>query len=142
MKKITYKNRYDDEFTFTKDEEGNILWEGKFNYHRTGYPNNYNDAYKAYCDECNKNSINPISLEEFKEKVHEWDDDKSSYTEFSKKWGNLVYSEIDKINMVDPSGGPYISSGCDMGIFVSEEFKGMIVKEFKGIPTGYKIICK
>lgn len=141
MKKVTYKNRFNDEFTFIKDNDGNIMWSGNFGYLRTGMPNNYDDAYKAYSKDCVEKNISPISMKEFKEKVHEWDDNNNSYTEFSKKWSGLVYSEIDKINMVDPSGGPYISSGDDMGMF-SEEFKGMIVKEFKDVDGGYKIICK
>ena len=138
---MNIKNRYADLFTFTKDSEGNIIWSGDFSYHRAGMPNNYDDAYSAYHKDCVENSISPISMEEFKEKVHEWDKAASAYTEFSKRWGGLVYTETDKINMVDPSGGPYISSGDDMGMF-SEEFKGMIVKEFKSINEGYKIICE
>jgi hypothetical protein len=41
--------------------------------------------------------------------------------------------------MIDPSGGPYIHSGHDMGMF-DESFKGMIVEHFKSIPKGYLII--
>jgi len=37
--KNTYKNRYGDEFTFTLQDDGNVLWEGKFEYCRIGYPN-------------------------------------------------------------------------------------------------------
>jgi hypothetical protein len=87
------KNRYNDEFTFTKDREGNIIWSGDFEYHRTGMPNNYNNAYAAYNKDCVENSISPISMEEFKEKVHEWDDATHEYTEFSKRWGGLVYTD-------------------------------------------------
>ncbi len=43
--------------------------------------------------------------------------------------------------MVDPSGGPYMHSGYDMGMF-DESFKGMIVKEFKSVPEGYLIIIE
>jgi hypothetical protein len=43
--------------------------------------------------------------------------------------------------MVDPSGGPYIGSGDNMGSY-GEEFKGMIVERFERIDTGYKIIVK
>jgi hypothetical protein len=38
--------------------------------------------------------------------------------------------------MVDPSGGPYITSGMSLGNF---GFKGYVVKDFKKINTGYKI---
>jgi hypothetical protein len=46
--KNTYKNRYGDEFTFTRDENHDILWEGNFKYSRIGMPNDYTRAYEAY----------------------------------------------------------------------------------------------
>ena len=39
MKSQLYKNRYGDEFTFTPTEDGNILWEGNFEYNRLGFSN-------------------------------------------------------------------------------------------------------
>ncbi len=33
---VKYTNRHGDEFTFTKQENGNILWEGPFTYMRMG----------------------------------------------------------------------------------------------------------
>jgi len=33
---VTYTNRYGDVFTFTKQEDGNVLWEGPFEYIRVG----------------------------------------------------------------------------------------------------------
>ena len=32
--KETYKNRYGDEFTFTLQDDGTVLWEGEFKYCR------------------------------------------------------------------------------------------------------------
>ena len=43
--------------------------------------------------------------------------------------------------MVDPSGGPYMHSGYDMGMF-DESFKGMIVEEFKPVNGNYLLIIK
>jgi hypothetical protein len=34
---VEYENRYGDVFTFTKQEDGNILWEGNFKHHRIGF---------------------------------------------------------------------------------------------------------
>ena len=31
-----YYNRYGDEYTFTKQEDGTVLWEGPFDYYRHG----------------------------------------------------------------------------------------------------------
>jgi len=130
----TYKNRYGDQFTFTLDSDKNILWEGNFNYCRIGYPNDYTKAYNAYVADGGK-----LSFSEFKDTVHEYDEDKREYPHV--KYLNLVTSNKDNINMVDPSGGPHICSGDSMGSY-GEEFKGMIVERFESIDTGYKIIVK
>jgi len=131
---VTYKNRYGDVFTFTKDEDGNILWEGNFEFCRYGMPNDYSKAYGEYLRDGGD-----MEIEEFQNTVHEYDEDKREYPHV--KYLNLVTSNKDVIDMVDPSGGPYIASGNNMGRY-GEEFDGMIVSEFKKIPTGYKIIVK
>ena len=41
---IEYKNRYGDVFTFTKQKDGSVLWEGNFEFARCGYPNVYKMA--------------------------------------------------------------------------------------------------
>ena len=33
---VKYRNRYGDEHTFTKKKDGNVLWEGDFEYMRAG----------------------------------------------------------------------------------------------------------
>lgn len=33
---MKYRNRYGDEYTFTKQKDGNVLWEGDFEYIRAG----------------------------------------------------------------------------------------------------------
>ena len=43
--------------------------------------------------------------------------------------------------MIDPSGGPYMHSGHDMGMF-DDSFKGMIIQEFKPVNGNYLIIIK
>lgn len=143
---IKIVNRYNDTFTFTKDDEGNILWEGNFEYCRIGYPNDYSQAYAEYLKtEGNPPHDHTLSLEQFKVEVH-----RQLYDELAnwigpcpiaEKYSPLVGSVRDKIDMVDPSGGPYIKSGMDMEN-LSKEFKGIIVEEFQRIPTGYKIKCK
>ena len=39
-RKETHTNRYGNEFTFTEDPDGNILWEGNFEYIRTSLNEN------------------------------------------------------------------------------------------------------
>jgi hypothetical protein len=43
--------------------------------------------------------------------------------------------------MIDPSGGPYMDAGYDMGMF-DESFKGMIIEEFKPVDGNYLIVIK
>jgi len=135
---MEHKNRYNDKFTFTKDSEGNILWEGKFKWCRFAWPNDYTEAYNKYVtDDCDSSAV--MTPGEFKKAVHETDE--HGYTDFAMKYMQYVKSDKSKICMVDPSGGPYISTDMDMK-YISDEFDGMIVDGFETIPTGYKIIIK
>ena len=141
---MEYKNRYGDVNTFTELENGNIQWSGNFEYSRFGFPNVYGDAYREYLNENEGNEV--LSLEEFKEEVHrsiyELDDKGlERYVgpcEIADKYRKFVFSNQNMINMVDPSGGPYITEGTDMKMF---GLKG-IVKEFKSNEDGYEILVQ
>ena len=128
----TYKNRYGDVFTFTKDDNQDILWEGNFEYCRFGMPNDYTKAYNAYVNDGGKFSFN-----EFKDSVHEWNDETNDYS--FPEYVRMVESLPNEIDMVDPSGGPYITRGMSLASF---GFKDHIVKDFQKIDTGYKIIIE
>ena len=139
MSKVQYTNRYRDVFTFSKTDDGNILWEGEFKHCRFGWPNVYTEAYEAYLADTDTDE--QMTMGEFKIAVHEYDNETFEYTPLSKKYQKLVYSDTNKIDMIDPSGGPYLHSGYDMGMF-DESFRGMIVDYFKSSPEGYLIITK
>jgi hypothetical protein len=132
--KETYTNRYGDEFTFTLLENGNIQWEGKFEYCRFGWPNDYTQALFAYIRDTNTS----CSLEEFKKLVHESIyDEEGKYVgpgEIAEKYRHLVTSKTGIIDMVDPSGGPYLTEGM--------KIMGKVIKEFKPNEKGYLIITK
>lgn len=130
----TYKNRYGDVFTFTKDDNQDVLWEGNFEYCRIGMPNDYTRAYEAYCNDV----ADPMPLKEFKEAVHEYDVDIKEYR-LGYTYLNMVDSLAHEIDMVDPSGGPYITRGMSLTSF---GFKDYVVKDFQKINTGYKIIIE
>ena len=132
--KNTYKNRYGDEYTFTRDENHDILWEGEFKYCRFGMPNDYTRAYEAYSGDI----IDPMSLEEFKKAVHVYDAVRKEYS-LGMKYVEMVDSLKNEIEMIDPSGGPYISRGMPLDSF---GFKKYVVKDFKRIDTGYKIVTE
>lgn len=129
----TYKNRYGDIFKFTKDENNDILWEGNFEYCRYGMPNDYTAAYNAYV-----NDGGTFSFNEFKDLVHSYDTNKREY-ELAFKYVSLIALVKNKIDMVDPSGGPYIAVGMPLNSF---GFKDYVVKDFERIDTGYKIITE
>jgi hypothetical protein len=143
MKKIKYTNRYNDTFTFSKTDDGNILFEGEFKWVRGGWPNVYDTAYNEYCADVDTDER--MTMGEFKEEVHKaiYDSEGNyvSMSPISVKYAKLVYSDKNKLDMIDPSGGPYLHSGYDMGMF-DESFKGMIIEEFKPIDGNYLIIIK
>ena len=130
---IQIKNRYRDIYTFTKVEEG-ILWEGEFKWSRAGWPNNYDKAYEAYCND----EEDPMPLDEFKDKVHSYNPNNFELRELGKKYVSLVHSDL---SMVDPSGGPYLTEGTDMR-WINSVFEGMIIDYFVPHEKGYLIKIK
>jgi hypothetical protein len=132
--KNTYKNRYGDIFTFTLQEDGNVLWDGNFKYCRFGMPNDYTKAYNQYVND-NKHVQSLMSFNQFKDVVHEYDDETHQY--IYDKYNRMVESIKDKISMIDPSGGPYISVGMPLSSF---GFKDLKVKDFETKENGYLII--
>jgi hypothetical protein len=58
-----------------------------------------------------------------------------------RKYVILIESVKDKIDFIDPSGGPFIGLGADMGRF-SETFEDMIVEDIIEVGDGYKLIIK
>ena len=132
---MKYVNRYNDTYTFTLDEDNNILWTGAFKWCRFGMPNDYTKAYNQYLDdECYNDHC--MTLEEFKAKLHE---QFHNMAHPMRKYVMLVETVKNKIDMVDPSGGPYIAVGANMGYF-SEEFKGLVVSDIESMDGGYKLI--
>ena len=127
MRVMEYKNRYGDVYTFTELESGNIQWSGDFKWCRFGWPNDYSKAWKKFQED-----YGGLSFEDFKNEVHTYDDEKGEYV-FADLLP-LVTSKTDVINMVDPSGGPYLAEGM--------EFMGKVIKEFKVNEQGYEIIVK
>jgi hypothetical protein len=134
--KTTYKNRYGDIFTFTLQDDGNVLWDGNFKYCRFGMPNDYTKAYNQYVND-NKHVQSLMSFNQFKDVVHEYDDETHQY--IYDKYVRMVESIKDKISMADPSGGCYISSGMSLDFL---GFKNIIVDEIKIVEGGLLIISK
>lgn len=128
---MEYKNRYGDVFTFEQLENGNIQWGGNFEYSRFGMPNDYSKAWEVFQKE-----YGGLDYEEFKASVHTYDEEKREYV--FKDLLPLITPRMGVINLVDPSGGPFIKEGMDMKIF---GLKG-IVKEFISNEDGYEIVVE
>ncbi len=130
MNSVEYKNRYNDIFTFTKDQDNNVLWEGNFRWCRMAWPNDYGQAYQEYLEDKPENII---SFEDFQDAVHK---------EGLEKYRLFVKSDTSRIHMVDPSGGPYMTEGMHLGKWLGGEFQNLIIDRFEGIETGFKIFTK
>ena len=139
----SYTNRYGDVYTFTKQEDGSVLWEGDFKYCRFGFPNVYKRAYQQYCKDVGSKGEHPMHIEDFKNAVHEMIYENDEYVgpgPITAQYSHLVYSDTKTVDMVDPSGGPYLSTHTNLGErFDSEELKGLCISSFEPIETGYKI---
>jgi|TARA_B110000902_G_scaffold84762_1_gene100662 hypothetical protein len=133
MKTHTITNRYGDEFTLTLQEDGTILWEGNFEHCRFGNPNDYTRAFLEYT----KDTGGGISLEQFRDLVYAYDDVKDSYVLEDRKYAELITSNTAIINMVDPSGGPYLTT--DMKV---EQLSPKKVDRFESVKGGWKIYLK
>lgn len=122
-----YINRYGNKFLYTLQEDGNIMWTGKFEYCRTGMPNDYSKAWKYFNE-----VYGGLSYEDFKASVHSYDEEREAYV--FPDVVPLITSKTDEINMVDPSGGPFLTAGMKL--------LDMTIKEFKSTEDGYLIITK
>jgi hypothetical protein len=136
----TYKNRYGDEYRFTPTDDGNILWTGKFEYYRTGFPNVYSDAYTRY-----QTDGGELALSEFITELHRQEYNEAGdwlrMSDIGTKYHEWVYSDRDTIDMVDPSGGPYLAKGTKSEL-VHEEVSGKTISHFIQVDGGYKIILR
>jgi len=138
MKKITntYKNRYGDVIIFKYyPEDKKVTMEGyNPDWIRVGYCNVYDKAYEAYLHDNSKiNNITKISFEYFKKIIFD-------NHELYNKYGKFIYTDFNKYNMVDPSGGPYICLGTNLNIYFDDINDNLFVKRITS--KNNKIIFK
>jgi len=140
--KHTYNNRYRDAIVFERTDDNTVVMTGG-QYFRCGWPNKYDRAYRAYMEVVKKleepdynllvedvdaNTIRSFTEAEFEQAMqghlHDYEDKKANPT-LKSLWKH-VYSDMDTIDMVDPSGGPYVKLGYDL-------------KEMVGFPESFVI---
>lgn len=120
--KAKYTNRYGDNIIFEK-LDNNIIKVSGYNpeWIRLGWSNLYDKAYDTYCE----NNSEPMSLEDFKDQIHQHEEGKANLL---NKYRSLVTSDLSTYNMFDPSGGPYISLGSNLKYYFNQK-EDMIVNK-------------
>jgi hypothetical protein len=137
MKEVKYTNRIGEVFTFTPNENGNINWEGNFEYCSVSFPNDYSKAYDNYWHDTIKKHVDPVEFEHFVEGIH---GNTSDYLAF-EKYQRDVTAVKNEYHTVDPSGGPFLSVGEDAG-FINKQWKGKTIAGFKHVNDFYEIILE
>jgi len=132
--KVTYKNRYRDEITF--EHKGNTVEMLGGQYFRYGWPNVYDRAYEKYVEsaliDAGLEGSQILTQEEFEKVLFVTkDEDKYESNALYRLFGRYIYSDTDTIDMVDPSGGPYISLGDNLKMFFEKDYRDLIITEIK-----------
>lgn len=148
--KATYINRYGDTITF-KEQSNNIVAMSGYDpaYVRVGWENDYSEAYEIYSMEClalsepdmnllvedvnddNRGILRKFTYPEFAYHVDEAMHDKKK---FYNRYCKYVYTDFERYKMFDPSGGPYISIGMNVGLYFDDK-KPRIVQEINVLKT-------
>ena len=133
--KVVYHNRYKDKITF--DHKGKtVTMTGYSPYFRYGFPNVYDTAYEKYVESATvdakleKSQI--LTKEEFVEVLFVTkDEDKHESNALYKLFGKYIYSDKDTIDMVDPSGGPYLTRGMNLKMFFEKNYQDLIIESIE-----------
>jgi len=133
--KAIYHNRYNDKITF--DHKGKtVTMSGYSPYFRYSWPNKYDVAYEKYVTsaiiDAKLEGNQLLTLEEFEEALYVEKDGTGWYNNaLYKLFGEYIYSDKDTIDMVDPSGGPYLSRGRNLKEFFGRDYEDLIIESIK-----------
>ena len=133
--KAIYYNRYKDKITF--DHKGKtVTMSGYSPYFRYSWPNVYDTAYEKYVEsavvDAKLEGTQILTQEEFVEALHaRKDEDEYGYNALYKLFGKYIYSNKDVIDMVDPSGGPYLSVGTNLKEFFGRDYEDLVIESIK-----------
>jgi len=122
--KATYTNRYGDTIIFTETNKTTIEVTGYDpKYFRCGYDNDYSEAYEIYCL-ANTNNPDKLGYQEF---VYELENVFHESSEPLHVYVKYVVPDFSFYSMFDPSGGPYIEVGTNVGRYF-DDYKTRIVE--------------
>lgn len=130
--KAIYHNRYKDKITF--DHKGKTVTMSGYNpYFRYSWPNKYDVAYtrylaSAYID-ANLKDDQILTEEEFEKALYidKAEDYNWHHNALYQLFGKYIYSDKDTIDMVDPSGGPYLCRGMNLKEFFGKDYQDLII---------------
>ena len=132
--KATYYNRYRTEITFNHTKNQVVMsGKGLTEFMRYGWPNVYTKAYEKYVESARVDARlkeNQILTEEEFEEVLFVTKDEGSFESNAllKIFGKYIYSDRETIDMVDPSGGPYLAVGNNLKHFFGDKIDRIIDK--------------
>ena len=134
--KAIYRNRYGDNIMF--DHKGKtVTMTGYSPYFRYGWPNKYDIAYDKYFESAVVDAkllgTQILTLEEFEkvlyiDKAEDYNWHKNALYQL---FGKYIYSDRDTIDMVDPSGGPYLSRGMNLKEFFGKDYQDLIIESIE-----------
>lgn len=127
MAECIFINRYRVKFTFKDVDETTVLMSSDdkdaFSYMRYGFPNDYTAAYSKYLEDIEAlKTVMPHTKDQFEKLVH------SEESPLRKMYCQLVVSDMTKIDMIDPSGGPYITVGTDLSKWIFKDKNRRVVE--------------
>lgn len=133
--KAIYSNRYNDKITF--DHKGKtVTMTGYGPFFRYGWPNKYDKAYSRYLAsayiDANLEHDQILTEEEFEKVLYVTkDEDNYKNNALLELFGKYIYSDKDTIDMVDPSGGPYLTIGTNLKEFFGRDYQDLIIESIK-----------
>ena len=134
--KAIYSNRYNDKITF--DHKGKtVTMTGYSPFFRYGWPNKYDKAYSRYLAsayiDANLEHNQILTEEEFERALYidKAEDYNWHQNALYQLFGKYIYSDKDTIDMVDPSGGPYLTRRMNLKQFFGKDYQDLIIESIK-----------
>ena len=134
--KAIYYNRYKDKITF--DHKGKtVTMSGYSPYFRYSWPNKYDVAYDKYLESAVVDAkllgTQMLTQEEFEKALYidKGDDSNWHKNALYQLFGKYIYSDKDTIDMVDPSGGPYLTVGTNLKSFFGKDYENLIIESIE-----------
>ena len=134
--KAIYHNRYKDKITFNHKGK-TVTMSGYSPFFRYGWPNKYDKAYSRYLAsayiDANLKDNQILTEEEFERALYidKAEDYNWHQNALYQLFGKYIYSDKDTIDMVDPSGGPYLTRGMNLKQFFGKDYEDLIIESIK-----------